>query len=78
MGVQKPRYHPSIYTDSKMVPRTLHGLLGEIARIAQEWELRDDIEAKGGDNATYDSFMWRDCIELAGAIARGAKRAEAE
>lgn len=65
-------FDPSRYTDSLMVPDTFGGLLGEIARIANDYDLRERIEEY--DDAIADSFIWRDCIELANAIAMEARQ----
>ncbi len=45
----------------------LRGLLADIARIANDYDLREAID----DIA--DSFIWRDLIEAADAIAMEAK-----
>jgi hypothetical protein len=68
-------FDPSRYTDSTLVPNSIAALLGEIVRIADDYDLRDAID-DCGPTSIADSFIWRDCIEAAAAIATEARRAE--
>jgi hypothetical protein len=59
-----------------LAPSTVEELLSEIWRIASDYELREAIEASPLGEAIFDSFMWRDCMDMAYAIAMETRRAE--
>lgn len=51
---------------STLVSPTIKGLLGEIVRIARDYDLRERIDEH--DDGIADSFIWRDCIDAAEAV----------
>jgi hypothetical protein len=60
-------FDPSRWTDSLMVPETFSGFLGQIARISSDYELREYVDGLAENPG--DGLIWRDCMEVANAIA---------